>query len=125
MASEESLKSLETALLTSSYRRDPDWVGVVLAADFVKVGRSGRQWARQEVIDMMADELPRPTPETDEWEFIPLSRTMMLVTYVVHGEQGASRHASVWDTRVRPPLLRFHQGTMITVPDPHPTPRSA
>jgi ribonuclease HI len=118
MASEESLKNIEKALLTSSYRRDPDWVGVVLAADFIEVGRSGQHWARQEIIDMMADELPRPTPETDEWEFIALSRTMMLVTYVLHDEAGASRHASVWDTRVRPPLLRFHQGTPVANPPP-------
>jgi len=101
----------EAELLTSAVRHDPDRVRALLAPDFVEIGRSGQLWDRESVIAALADEAPRPTPATDQWEMTQLTADLVLVTYVVHDLAGDSRHASVWQTDGDQPRLRFHQGT--------------
>jgi len=111
---EEKVHEAEVALLTPAVRCDPDRLRAALAEDFVEIGRTGRLWTRDMVIDALGDELERGTPETEEWAFTRLSPELMLVTYVIRAAQGPdSRHASVWDLSGDQPVIRFHQGTIV------------
>lgn len=107
------LRDAELELLDSTTRQDGDRVRALLHPEFVEIGRSGRRWNRDEIVEVMAFEPERVTPETGDWEFVALSEDVTLVTYVVHTFEGDSRHSSVWDTSTGEPVLRFHQGTVV------------
>ena len=112
----EMVRQAESESLNPAVRRDPIRVGALLAPDFVEIGRSGRRWNRAEVMAALAAEKPGDAPKTDDWECLWLSDDVILVTYVIHGVDRDSRHASVWNVATNPPLLRFHQGTFIDPP---------
>ena len=82
--------------------------------EFVEIGRSGRRWTREEILGALADEDARDTPLVDGWGFQALTDELTLVTYLIHGSDGDSRHSSLWDTSTGVPVMRFHQGTMIS-----------
>ncbi len=107
------LRTLEESLLTPSVRGDSHRLTALLHPTFVEVGRSGRRWTRAQITAELTTEQEREEPQTDEWEFVNLSPTLILVTYVILGTGHASRHSSVWDVAGGSPRLRFHQGTPI------------
>lgn len=99
--------------MTSSARSSSLRVQELLHEDFVEIGRSGRRWTRDELVAALAEENDQVMPAVDEWAFVELSHELILVTYRVRGARAESRHASVWDVRVEPPRMRFHQGTIV------------
>ena len=101
----------ETALLSSEVRRDPARVSALLADDFVEIGRSGRRFTAADIVAALTDEPERPEPRTSEWRFTEVAEGLVLVTYVIEGERGRSRHSSLW--RTDGPRLVFHQGTVV------------
>ncbi|WP_175559075.1 DUF4440 domain-containing protein [Sanguibacter gelidistatuariae] len=107
------LRVAEVALLTPATRQDPERIRALLHPDYVEVGRSGRRWTRDDVLDRLACEQARPTPATDEWELMELAPDLVLVTYRMRGDQRESRHSSIWDISSGSPVLRFHQGTVV------------
>lgn len=114
---------LETELLGSTTRRDEARLRALLHPDFVEIGRSGRRFEREEVVGALLAEGVREAPAASEWCFVELGGALVLVTYRLDrgrgagggdcAADGASRHASVWDTSADPPVLRYHQGTRI------------
>ena len=50
---------------------------------------------------------------TDEWSFIEVVPTLILVTYRITGTAGSSRHSSLWDVGGPAPVIRYHQGTVV------------
>lgn len=104
----------ELELMSVAVRKDSVRLRELLHRDFVEIGRSGRRWTRDEVIAALPAERDRTPPEVDEWNFVALSSDLVLVTYRASGVSARSRHASVWDISGARPVMRFHQGTVIT-----------
>ncbi len=88
MGNEAKTKAFEVELLTSSARRDPSRVQMLLHEDFVEIGRSGRRWTRDELVASLGEEGDRPAPETDDWTFSRLSSDLVLVTYRIRAARG-------------------------------------
>lgn len=107
------VRAAEEELLTSAVRRDRARVRELLHPDFIEVGRSGRRWTRDEIVDALADEGERPPTLTDEWEFLELAPHLALATYVIRSANGDSRHSSIWALDRGQLQMRFHQGTFV------------
>ena len=110
----ESLRLLEESLWVAETRYDQAYMDKVLAPDFFEIGRSGRVYQREEVINSprrpIYAEIPLPG-----FSVRLLSKDLAQVTYNSHAvfddtiELG--RRSSIW-TRSRDGwILRFHQGT--------------
>ena len=110
------VKSLEEELLTSATRRNPERVRELLHPEFVEIGRSGRQWSRDEIATALAGEDLHAPVATSDWQFSELAPGVALVSYTVHAAERGSRHSSVWVTVGEMWQLRFHQGTFVTAP---------
>ncbi|MBZ4487142.1 nuclear transport factor 2 family protein [Microbacterium sp. cx-55] len=108
-----AVKAAELELLDGTVRRDPVRVRELLHADFIEIGRSGRRWTRDETVAALASENEHLTPQTDEWSFIEVAPTLILVTYRITGTGGSSRHSSLWDVGGPGPVIRYHQGTVV------------
>lgn len=107
------VKAAELALLDGTVRRDPVRVRELLHDDFIEIGRSGRRWTRDETVAALASENEHLTPQTDEWSFIEVAPSLILVTYRITGTAGSSRHSSLWDVSGPSPVIRYHQGTVV------------
>ncbi|WP_447946256.1 nuclear transport factor 2 family protein [Microbacterium lacticum] len=107
------VKAAELELLDGTVRRDPIRVRELLHADFIEIGRSGRRWTRDETVAALALESEHVPPHTDEWSFIEVVPTLILVTYRITGTAGSSRHSSLWDVGGPAPVIRYHQGTVV------------
>ncbi|QPZ38868.1 DUF4440 domain-containing protein [Paramicrobacterium chengjingii] len=105
------VRAAEIALLSPETRRDSARVRELLHEDFTEIGRSGRRWTRDEILDLLVNEDRSAAPQTDEWVFTELAAGVVLVTYrIVEGAE-ESRHSSIWETTSGVPRMRFHQGT--------------
>jgi ribonuclease HI len=108
-----TLRSLDEELLRSATRHDSARLNELLHPHFTEIGRSGRQWSREEIVAALATEDARLPVATGDWEVSELATDVVLVCYTVHGADGDSRHSSVWVATDDQPQLRFHQGTRI------------
>ncbi|WP_448255457.1 DUF4440 domain-containing protein [Microbacterium aurum] len=91
----ESVRAAEESLRSSAVRCDPSRVRDRLHQDFVEIGRSGRRWSRDEIVAALSSESERAATETDEWHFSELA----LITYLIRGTDGDSRHSSMVTSR--------------------------
>lgn len=107
------VKAAELELLDGAVRRDPIRVRELLHPDFIEIGRSGRRWTRDETVAALASESGHLTPQTDEWSFVEVAPSLILVTYRITGTGGSSRHSSLWDVGGPTPVIRYHQGTVV------------
>lgn len=105
----ESVRAAEESLRSSAVRCDPSRVRDRLHQDFVEIGRSGRRWSRDEIVAALSSESERAATETDEWHFSELA----LITYLIRGTDGDSRHSSIWSSSGGRLQMLFHQGTFI------------
>ncbi len=116
---QSELIALECALHTLENRRDRAFMDSMLHADFVEIGRSGRLYRREEIIEefQLASELPVIT--TSEFELRLLAKDVFLLTYFSShlGENAhhsrPTRRSSVWVATDKGLQLRFHQGTAL------------
>ena len=106
----EVVRRLEQELLDPSVRADAGRVAAILHPGFEEIGRSGRLWGRDAIVESLADEAPSPVAlEILGTETV--ADGVVLVTSRASDHRGASLRSSVWlrvDGRWR---LRFHQGT--------------
>lgn len=109
----ESVRAAEESLLSSAVRCDPSRVRDFLHQDFVEIGRSGRRWSRDEIVAALSSESERAATETDEWQFSELGPDLALITYLIRGIDGDSRHSSIWSSSGGKLQMLFHQGTFI------------
>ncbi len=106
-----TVRAAEIELLGSDARRDPSRAAELMHPDFLEIGRSGRVWVFDEMVEALAAEDARPTPVTDEWRFRDLAPGVVLVTYRIRRAGRDSRHSSIWDLADGSPRVVFHQGT--------------
>ncbi|MFN3865781.1 MAG: DUF4440 domain-containing protein [Demequina sp.] len=107
-----TLQAMEEALWRPETRFDTRFMGAVLAAEFVEVGRSGRTYTRDEILAMQPVEIDVALPLTD-FTAVAICEDVALVRYTsvpAKALRGAAHRTSVWvnDGSWR---LRFHQGT--------------
>ena len=110
----DEIRRAEIELLTSAVRRDSARLAELLHPEFVEVGHSGRLWSRDETIAALAHEPDREAAATSEGALHSVAPGLTLVTYVVSGPEGDSRHSSLWVMRDGKLQIRFHQGTFIS-----------
>ncbi|MFD1715589.1 DUF4440 domain-containing protein [Amnibacterium flavum] len=108
------VKEAEQALLRSAVRGDKEQLASLLSPDFAEIGRSGRRWTSDEIVEALEAEEPRPAPGTSEWLYNQLGPDLVLVQFRVHRAEGDSRHTSLWDTSGHDgSVMRFHPGTPV------------
>ena len=108
-----TLQALEESMWRTATRFDRGYMDAVLHPLFTEVGRSGRVFTREEVLDMgpveINVEIPRATFEFSELaDGVVLARYESIPTDSIHG---AAHRASVWVADGLTWLLRYHHGT--------------
>ncbi len=106
------LLALEDTMWRAETRWDRDYMLRTLAPDFFEVGRSGRSYTRDEILELSGGEIDATLRDV---VVRPVSADVALLTYVSEvrypEEVQVSNRSSLW---VRGPggwKLQFHQGT--------------
>jgi glyoxylase I family protein len=113
------LKRLEKSLLSKSVRKNPSKLSELIADEFREIGKSGRVWTKQTVIDALKKESYTGITITD-FNLSLLSENIALVTYTAHHEQkrnvpfSRSIRSSIWKMTDNKWKMVFHQGTPVT-----------
>jgi hypothetical protein len=116
---ESQLHKLETNLLESAVRGNPETLSSLLAEEFCEFGSSGRIYTRLEVIDALPRESPVRVSITD-FSVTILAAGVALVRYQATrdcepGQTGStSLRSSLWLLRENRWQILFHQGTKIS-----------
>lgn len=106
--------AFERRLADPAVRADREELLQLLHPDFEEVGRSGRHWHRDAMIDALTAD-PGDGFELLQESAEPLGPGVMLVTYAAreHGtDHAASRHVSIWVRDHGLWRVRYHQGTL-------------
>ncbi|MGX9294419.1 DUF4440 domain-containing protein [Tsukamurella paurometabola] len=103
----------ELELMSPTTRADASRLRELLHPEFVEIGRSGRRWTRDPIIESLRAQPRERGPVVDEWDFTDITDELILVTYRTDDGGRVSRHSSLWDTTGPTPVMRFHQGTVV------------
>jgi hypothetical protein len=108
------LTRLEEAMWTAATRFDAAFQQERFAPDFFEFGRSGRIYAREQLVRTAGREIKARLP-LDGLRIRRLDESTAQVTYNSHVEyDGVVEHArrsSIWTKTDRGWVMRFHQGT--------------
>ncbi|KRC49833.1 ribonuclease HI [Leifsonia sp. Root227] len=107
----EAVVRLERELLDPAVRADASRVAALLHPDFEEIGRSGRLWGRDAIVQEIAADDGAAAAGLDVLGTEALSPEIILLTSRTVDARGSSLRSSLWlrvDGRWR---LRFHQGT--------------
>ncbi|UHS61634.1 DUF4440 domain-containing protein [Agrobacterium vaccinii] len=114
----DTIRRLEEILWISETRFDPAFIEKIFAKDFFEFGRSGRTYARAEMVfDPSKATVIECTLPFPSFHARHLSEDIVQVTYVSEvvyssGTERANR-SSIWSRNGDDWVLRFHQGTPI------------
>jgi hypothetical protein len=117
-----TLQALEVELHHPGVRCDRPRLEALLHADFHEVGRSGRRYTRQTVVDHLLATATHPTVVSEHFAVALLSADVALLTYrSAHEDAQGTRtlhthQASVWQATAAGWQLRYHQGTPAAEP---------
>ena len=106
---EERVVALERDLLTDDVRSDPAAVAALLHPDWTEIGRSGRLWTREEMLNTIA-----PLTEPVTLDTVAVSRvdeTTVLLLWRAVTDQRSTLRSSLWVRVAGDWRQRFHQGT--------------
>jgi ribonuclease HI len=103
--------SRELSLLNPAVRSDPHRVRELLHPDFLEFGASGRRWNLEAVVEALAIDPSSPSQEPTELAPVHVADDVVLLTYRIDGQDGASLRSSLWVREGGSWRLRFHQGT--------------
>ena len=103
----------ERRLLEPEVRRDPVALEDLLHESFREIGRSGRMWTRDELIDVMtgpdAVDVQSAVVTGERVELV--APDLALLTYTLDADGMRSRRSSLWRIGDGRPRMLFHQGT--------------
>ncbi|MBS2939487.1 ribonuclease HI family protein [Nocardioides sp. J2M5] len=109
---EEHVVALERSLLTDAVRSDRAAVAALLHPDWQEVGRSGRLWTRDDVLDAIG---PIEPVSLDVVSVGRVDRDTILLVWRALADGRSTLRSSVWvrpaDRSGSPWQQRFHQGT--------------
>ncbi|WP_431277469.1 RNase H family protein [Leifsonia poae] len=106
----EVVERLERELLEPAVRADSSRVAAILHPEFEEIGRSGRLWGRDDIVQALATE-DSAAVDLDVLGTERLTSETILLTSRTTDARGSSLRSSLWlrvNGRWR---LRFHQGT--------------
>lgn len=106
---EERVIDLERALLTDEVRSDPAAVAALLHPQWTEVGRSGRLWTRDEMLDEIAPLADEIT--LDVLSCMPAGPDTMLLTWRSVSGSSSTLRSSLWVRGNGNWQQLFHQGT--------------
>lgn len=107
---EEVVLRLERELLEPAVRADPSRLAALLHPDFAEIGRSGRLWGREAIVQSLSEE-ETANVELELLGSDRLSPDTVLLTMRTTDDRGASLRSSLWLRDSGRWRLRFHQGT--------------
>ncbi|WP_139719563.1 ribonuclease HI family protein [Serinicoccus chungangensis] len=106
---EDQVVALERSLLTEEVRSDPSLAAALLHPEWQEVGRSGRRWSREEMLDELT-----PLPAPVELEVLDVQRLpgdLVLLLWRGVGPDASTLRSSLWQRTGQRWQQRFHQGT--------------
>ena len=110
----EKIKKLEERLWLAETRFNRDLMNEVFAADFFEIGRSGRIYTRDEMLNATGDTIAAELP-LQNFKLRYLAPEIIQATYnsqvEYNGEVEHGRRSSIWSLEEDQWVLRFHQGT--------------
>lgn len=115
----DTLSRLEAELHQPGVRSNAQRLEQLLHPEFEEVGRSGRRWSRNAIIDMMLGETAAAEVVADAYTAAELQPGVALLTYrSAHRQADGSlaRHtlrASLWVREEGGWRIRYHQGTAV------------
>lgn len=108
------LRMLEGQLLDAEFRRERGRVEALLDGEFLEFGSSGRMWAREEILQLLATEGSYEPPAIEEFRVRRISADAALVTYRAVGCSRTTLRSSLWTLGESGWRMVFHQGTRAT-----------
>ncbi len=117
MIDTKKIRSLEQHLLLAVVNKSIEKLDLMLAEDFLEVGRSGRKYNKRQVIKSLGRSVGSPVPSISQFKVIELSDGLFLSNYVSTNKVGGliSRRTSIWRMSGSRWHLVFHQGTPTTL----------
>jgi len=119
MDSFELVKQLEVELHKPMVRSDAERVSTLLHESFTEIGRSGRFYNRNEILEELSKEEAGSPVWAQDFITKEISGGLILLTYKsahINTEGELSRHtfrSSLWQQTPQGWQVRFHQGTPI------------
>ena len=113
----QELQTLEVELHQPGVRCSRERLKQLLHPEFHEVGRSGRSYNREAIVDFLAAEESQPVVASNEFSVSVLGPGVALLTYrSAHVEQSAylvnhTLRSSIWLKASTGWQLRYHQGT--------------
>lgn len=107
---EDAVIRLERELLDPAVRADSSRVAALLHPDFEEIGRSGRLWGRDALVEALADE-DEPAADLDVLGVQRIGEDVLLLTARTTDARGTTLRSSLWVRSGGRWRLRFHQGT--------------
>lgn len=107
---EEVVTRLERELTEPAVRSDASRVAALLHPDFEEIGRSGRLWGRDAILEALAEE-DAPAAELAVLGTERIGADAILLTARTVDERGTSLRSSLWLRSGGRWRLRFRQGT--------------
>jgi ribonuclease HI len=106
----EAVVELEQELLDPDVRSDFGQLAFLLHPEYREVGRSGRLWDRDEIVEALVEESERH----EAFELLETARLapdLIQVVYRTESAKGSALRSSLWQRSDGRWRLRFHQGT--------------
>lgn len=113
----DTLKRMETAMHRTDVRRDRQQMEALLHPDFIEIGRSGKRYSRDAILEEFRTEAALPAIDARDFQLQEISQDVLLLTYrSAHiADNGTlTRHTlrtSLWVRTAQGLQLRYHQGT--------------
>ena len=113
----QELQALEVELHHPGVRCSRERLEQLLHPEFHEVGRSGRAYNRETIVNFLASQESQPVIRSEEFSVVLLAPGVALLTYrSAHVEQDArlvnhTLRSSVWLKASQGWQLRYHQGT--------------
>ena len=113
----QELQTLEVELHHPGVRCSRERLEQLLHPEFHEVGRSGRSYTRETIVNFLAAQESQPVVASEEFSVAVLGPGVALLTYrSAHVEQGArlvnhTLRSSIWLKVSTGWQLRYHQGT--------------
>ncbi len=104
----EQVVALERVLLTDEVRSDRAAVAALLHPDWQEIGRSGRLWTREEVLDEIG---PIEPVDLEVVSVEALTPDQILLVWRASADGRSTLRSSLWVRAGRGWQQRFHQGT--------------
>ncbi len=117
MSLRDEIYALELHLMDPAVRADPDVAAVLLADDFVEIGKSGTVYTKPDILNAFMTERDKAAIVVSDFALRSISDEVVLVTYSTapagHSGGWAARRSSLWQRNGDGWRLVFHQATPV------------